>query len=498
MNKLIKITPFKPSGFVVADESELLSAGSISIGGACVDSSGVFYFSDSSVHAIFSIDQRGAISVFAGSPGESGDSGGSLKNARFNAPAGLAVDKSGAVYVADSGNNKIRVIRNNTVYTLFGGSAGFVNGTPENARLKRPTDVCVDLAGNLYVADTGNHSIRAFNGQYVSTLAGNGTSGDSLGLGSNARFNGPSGVAIDISGRLYIADSGNRKIKIVDPNLANVCHFCGSGDEGDSLGGQHETEFRELREIFVDKSGFVFVLSRSSGTGTGRIVKINGNGYSYSYSQLDILEMEEINGLTVSDDGTVYVSVSSDVGLESSQSSQSNNTSSDSSGSSNSSGSSVSSRSSGSSVSTTSSLSTESSESTNSSQSTTSSWSSWSTLSSTSTDSSQSSTSSPSSSPSSSTEVLPQFICVSGAGVGSFNGTYEYYDDSTYLGVVPYTSYEVHKNPDGTWWFDGAYNPENDHYHSTTPSRSPAGLTYITNSPDLGTSPTISEGECPT
>ena len=183
MNKLIKITPFNPSGFLIADEDSLLEVGSLSIGGACVDSSGVFYFSDSSAHAIFSIDLSGRVSLFAGNPGESGSSGGNLKDSHFNAPAGLAIDKSGSIYVADSGNNRIRVIRNNRVCNLFGGSSGFVSGLPNVAKLNRPTDVCVDSSGTIFVADTGNHSIRSFNGIYVSTIAGNGTKGDSLGVG---------------------------------------------------------------------------------------------------------------------------------------------------------------------------------------------------------------------------------------------------------------------------------------------------------------------------
>ena len=95
----------------------------------------------------------------------------------------------------------------------------------------------------------------------------------------------------------------------------------------------------------------------------------------------------------------------------------------------------------------------------------------------------------------SSTEILPQYICVSGAGVGAFNGTYEYSNDSLYY-QSPGAAYEIYKKPNGTWWFDGAYNPENEHYNSTTAGRSPVGLTYQTNSPDLGFSPTISEGEC--
>ena len=129
----------------------------------------------------------------------------------------MAVDGAGNVYVADTNNHRIRKITaTGQVTTLAGnGTAAFADGAGVNARFDLPYGVAVDGAGNVYVADTANHSIRKITatGQ-VTTLAGNGTTAGIVnGTGVNARFNNPYGVAVDGAGNMYVADTLNHRIR---------------------------------------------------------------------------------------------------------------------------------------------------------------------------------------------------------------------------------------------------------------------------------------------
>jgi hypothetical protein len=141
---------------------------------------------------------------------------------------GFAVDTSGIVYVVDKYNHKIRAIYpNQTVITLAGGSTterspGSINGIGSSALFYWPSGIAVDLSGIVYVADTNNHKIRViYPNQTVITLAGGATggttSGSVNGVGSNALFNQPFGVAVGTSGIVYVADFSNHKIRAIYP-----------------------------------------------------------------------------------------------------------------------------------------------------------------------------------------------------------------------------------------------------------------------------------------
>jgi len=124
-------------------------------------------------------------------------------------------DTSGNVYVADSSNHRIRKITVAGVVSTLAGSAtaGFRDDTGTATRFNRPADVSVDTAGNIYVADSGNHRIREITAAgVVTTLAGSGTGGFANGRGTATRFNRPHGVALDTSGNLYVADMGAQRI----------------------------------------------------------------------------------------------------------------------------------------------------------------------------------------------------------------------------------------------------------------------------------------------
>jgi serine/threonine-protein kinase len=153
-----------------------------------------------------------------------GSANGTGYNASFNNPAGVAVDASGNIYVADAGNNLIRKItfslaplnyEDGVVTTLAGsGAHGSDNGDSTLASFNNPTGVAVDKAGNVYVADAGNNMIRKIDPSgAVSALAGSGQPGAANGIGALATFNHPTGVAVDASGNVYVADAGNNLIR---------------------------------------------------------------------------------------------------------------------------------------------------------------------------------------------------------------------------------------------------------------------------------------------
>src|SRR5437899_3036083 len=181
-----------------------------------------------------------AFTNLAGVPGGPGSVDGTAGAARFNYPSGLAVDSAGNVYVADTLNHTIRKITPAGAVTTLAGSAGqsgSADGTGSAARFDYPEGAAVDGAGNVYVADWGNYTIRKITlAGAVTTLAGSaGQSGSADGTGSEARFDYPTGVAVDSAGSVYVADWWNstiRKITLAGAvtTLAGSAGFFGSAD----------------------------------------------------------------------------------------------------------------------------------------------------------------------------------------------------------------------------------------------------------------------------
>lgn len=242
--------------------------GAVTLG---LDGSGNVYFADTMNDTIRKIAPDGSVTTVAGSAGSQGSVDGTAANARFNVPTGVAVDSAGNVYVADSGNDTIRKIATDGTVTTIAGTArafGSTDGTGTAARFTNPAGIAVDAAGNLYVTDSGNHTIRKITpAGVVTTLAGKaGAKGTADGSGSTARFNSPEGIAVDSAGNIYVADTENHAIRKVSPS-GTVTTIAGSiGTSGSADGTGNAAQFDEPYGIAVDSTGNVYVADTSNDT----------------------------------------------------------------------------------------------------------------------------------------------------------------------------------------------------------------------------------------
>ena len=198
--------------------------------GVAVDASGNVIVADFANHRIRKVSPLGVVTTLAGS-GANAFADGAGAGASFSLPFGVAVDASGNMFVADYGNHRVRKVSpGGVVSTLAGnGSAMFADGGISIASFYYPRGVAVDASGNVIVADAANHRIRKVTpGGMVSTLAGSGAAAFADGSGVAASFNNPSGVAVDASGNVFVADSSNHRIRKVTPGGA-VSTLAGSG-----------------------------------------------------------------------------------------------------------------------------------------------------------------------------------------------------------------------------------------------------------------------------
>lgn len=233
-----------------------------------VDSAGNVYVADSDNHSIRKMTPEGKVTTLAGLAGSKGSADGTGNMARFCYPQGVAVDKAGNVYVTDSLNETIRkVTPEGAVTTLAGlaGSLGTVDGRGDKARFNDPTGIAVDREGNLYVADSADDTIRKVTPEgMVTTLAGMvNVSGSKDGKGSTARFGsmfgGPSGVAVDGAGNIYVADEANQTIRKITP-VGLVTTLAGvAGSQGTNDGPAKVARFHDPEGVTVDKSGNLYV-----------------------------------------------------------------------------------------------------------------------------------------------------------------------------------------------------------------------------------------------
>jgi sugar lactone lactonase YvrE len=187
--------------------------------GPSIDPSGNVFTADEYNYAVREITSGGVVSTLAGT-GSNGSANGTGTAASFSTPYGVAVDTSDNVYVADTGNDLIRKITSGGVVTTLAGSgsAGSANGTGTAASFNVPAGVAVDSSGNVYVADAFNNLIRKITpGGVVTTLAGTGIAGSANGAVNVATFNEPGAVAVDASGNVYVADYNSDLIREIIP-----------------------------------------------------------------------------------------------------------------------------------------------------------------------------------------------------------------------------------------------------------------------------------------
>ncbi len=226
--------------------------------GVGADNNGNVYVADLGNNVIREITAAGTVVTFAGT-GVSGYTDGPVASATFNGPGSVAVDGSGNIFVADSGNHVIRKITGGTVSTFAGtGTRGFMNGPATSATFRNPTAIAVASNGSVYVADTGNNAIRQITAGSVTTLAGTGSQGFVNGTGTGASFSGPSCVALDTSGNVYVADEYNQAIRVITP-AGVVSTFAGTGSQGFTNGAPASASFRFPYCVAVDTSGNVYV-----------------------------------------------------------------------------------------------------------------------------------------------------------------------------------------------------------------------------------------------
>jgi sugar lactone lactonase YvrE len=263
----------------------------------------------------------GAVTTLAGTAGVTGHANGTGPAASFNVPKALAADGTGNVYVADTFNSVIRKIDPASVVTTLAGAPlqpGSVNdANPLNARFDYPRGIAIDGSGNLYVADTGNNVIRKITfGGGVTTLAGTpGVLGSADGTGAAAAFNFPSGIAVDGSGNVYVADTNNNTVRKINPG-GGVTTLAGTaGVVGWSDATTSSASFNHPRGLAVDLGGNVFVADYTNNTirritPAGVVTTVAGthgaHGLPYD-GQGAAARFNEPSGVAVDPTGVLYV-----------------------------------------------------------------------------------------------------------------------------------------------------------------------------------------------
>jgi sugar lactone lactonase YvrE len=272
----------------------------VSPDGVAVDTSGNFYIAEYMENRIDKVTAAtGLITVVAGNNGEgsSGD-GGAATAAQLYYPTGVAVDAAGNIYIADSGNDRVREVTasNGIITTVAGtGTAGFSGdgGSATSAELNDPLGVAVDGNGNIYIADNGNERIRKVNVSTgtISSVAGNGGVGTNFGsLATETGLWSPEALAVDAAGDVYIAITYHNQIGMVSASTGIITLVAGNGargfygDGGSATSAEFAISICAMAGVAVDAAGNVYIGDyannriRKVTASTGIITTIAGGG----------------------------------------------------------------------------------------------------------------------------------------------------------------------------------------------------------------------------
>jgi uncharacterized protein (TIGR03437 family) len=291
--------------------------------GVAVDASGNSFIADTDNNLIRKVSAGGTITTVAGNrtEGFSGD-GGPAASAALNQPQGIAVDSSGNLFIADTNNNLIRKVSAGGIITTVAGNGngGFSGdgGPAASAALAYPSGVAVDSSGNLFIADRRNNRIRKVSASgTITTVAGNATQGFSGdgGPATSASLNLPSGVAVDAFGNLFIADGGNNRIRKV-PAGGSITTVAGNGNGGFSGdGGPATSAGLSAAGVAVDTSGNLFIadalnnrVRKVSASGTVTTAAGNGTeGFSGDGGPAAAAELSDPAGVAVDASGNLFI-----------------------------------------------------------------------------------------------------------------------------------------------------------------------------------------------
>ena len=282
------------------------------------DGSGNVYIADNTNHRIRKVDAAGTITTFAGT-GEKGFSPdeGPAVEASLGYPRGVAVDGPGNVYIA--AGSRIRKVDSTGTITTIAGRGGFFGGDggpAVEAQFHYPSGMAVDVAGNLYIADTGNHRIRKVDATgTITTIAGRTFSGDG-GPASQAQLSEPEGVAADRAGNVYISDSNNHRIRKVDAT-GTITTIAGTGESGFSGDGGPASQAQLFypRGVAVDGLGNLYIVDSFNNRirkadATGTITTIAGTGergFGGDGGPASQAQLSEPEGVAVDEAGNLYI-----------------------------------------------------------------------------------------------------------------------------------------------------------------------------------------------